>query len=240
MIQEVLTDRPPVATNGKAVATNGKATRRGKLSAHYHALVQRIHALNVAGPSNETVESIGVTSCARGAGVSTVAFNIAVAAARADMGPVLYVDADITKQAGRNLISGVPTLGLADVLADGVNPLDCVVNLPTLNLSIVAGRGTTKHDELTFDPFKTAEILSDYKCHFKLVVVDIPAPTELNGSIYLASQLDSVVLVIESELSDGRDALRTKQQLDDANANLLGVVLNKRRKHVPNWLDRLL
>jgi Mrp family chromosome partitioning ATPase len=233
MIQEVLTERPPVATNGKAI-------RRGKLSAHYHALVQRIQVMNMAAPSNETIETIGVTSCARGAGVSTVAFNIAVAAAHAGMGPVLFVDADITKQADRNLISGSPTLGLADALADEVNPMECIVNMPIANLSIVAGRGKTKHDELAFNPFKTAEILSDYKCQFKLVIVDIPAPTELNGSIYLASQLDSVVLVIESEFSDGRVALRTKQQLDDANANLLGVVLNKRRKHVPNWLNKLL
>ncbi len=118
--------------------------------------------------------------------------------------------------------------------------MDCIVNTPIANLSIVAGRGKAKHDELTFDPFKTAELLSDYKCHFKLVIVDIPAPTELNGSIYLAGKLDGVVLVIESELSDGRTALRTKQQLVDANANLLGVVLNKRRKHVPNWLYNLL
>lgn len=240
MIQEVLTDRPPVATNGKTTATNGKAILRGKLSAHYHALVQRIQATNTLSSANATIETIGVTSCDRGAGVSTVAFNIAVAAARADMGPVLFVDADITKQADRNLISGSPVLGLADALADDVNPLDCIVNMPIANLSIVVGRGKAKHDELTFDPFKTAQILSEYKCHFKLVIVDIPTPTELNGSIYLAGHLDSVVLVIESELSDGRNALRTKQQLDDANANLLGVVLNKRRKHVPNWLNKLL
>jgi Mrp family chromosome partitioning ATPase len=233
MIQEVLTERPPVVTNGKA-------TRRGKLSAHYHALVQRIQATNMASASNETIETIGITSCARGAGVSTVAFNVAVAAARAEMGPVLLVDADVSKQADRHLISTTPSLGLADAMADDVNPMDCVVSTPIENLSVVPGRGKTKHDELSFDPFKAAQVLSDYKCHFKLVIVDIPAPTELNGSIYLAGHLDGVVLVIESELSDGRTALRTKQQLVDANANLLGVVLNKRRKHVPNWLNKLL
>ena len=118
--------------------------------------------------------------------------------------------------------------------------MDCIFNMPIENLSIVAGRGKTKYDELTFDPFKAAQLLNEYKCQFKLLIVDIPAPTELNGSIYLAGQLDGVVLVIESESSDGRTALQTKQQLVEANANLLGVVLNKRRKHVPNWLYKLL
>lgn len=233
MIQEVLTERPRVVTNGKAI-------RRGKLSAHYRALVQRIQAANMAVPANQTIETIGVTSCARGAGVSTVAYNIAVAAAYADMGPVLFVDTDITRQANRNLIPGSPALGLADILADDANPMDCIVNMQIENLSVVAGRGKAKHDELTFDPFKAAAVLDEYKCHFRLVIVDIPAPTELNGSNYLAGKLDGVVLVIESELSDGRAALRTKQQLVEVNANLLGVVLNKRRKHVPNWLYKRL
>jgi protein-tyrosine kinase len=233
MIQEVLTERPPVYTNGTAGA-------RCKLSAHYRALVQRIQAANMAAPTNPTIETIGVTSSARGAGVSTVAFNIAVAVARAELGPVLYVDADITKLANPQLIEETPIYGLADALADTVDPMECISRTPIGNLSIIPGRGKAKHDELILDPFKTADVLNEFKCHFRMVIVDIPAPTELNGSIYLAGKLDGVVLVIESESSDGRVALRTKQQLVDANANLLGVVLNKRRKHVPSWLYNLL
>jgi capsular exopolysaccharide synthesis family protein len=233
MIQEVLTERLPVATNGTAPL-------RGRLSAHYRALVRRIQAANMAAPANETIETIGITSCSSGAGVSTVAFNIAVAAASADMGPILLVDADIAKQANRHVIAELPTLGLADALADSADPMDCVVSTRIENLSVVAGRGRAKHDDLTIDPFKAADLFNEYKCQFKLVIVDVPAPSELNGSIYLAGRLDGVLMVIESELSDARAALRTKQQLVDANANVLGVVLNKRRKHVPNWLYNLL
>src|SRR5215475_10714966 len=119
MIQEMLTERP-------AVATNGGAPLRGKLSAYYRALVQRIRAANLAAPANETIETIGITSCTPGTGVSTVAFNVAVAAAHADMGPVLFVDADIARQLNRHLIPDAPVLGLADALADAADPMDCV------------------------------------------------------------------------------------------------------------------
>jgi protein-tyrosine kinase len=233
MIQEVRSEKRPLVGAGTAA-------RPCKLNAYYRALVQRILAADMAAPLNRTIETIGITSPARGAGVSTVAFNIAVAAARSDIGPVLLVDADVTKQANPNLIPGSPKLGLADALANAVDPIDCTFNTSIENLSIIAGRGQAKHQELNFDPFEAAELLDEFKSNFKLLVVDIPAPTELNGSIYLAGKLDGVLLVIESELSDGRAALRTKQQLIEANANLLGVVLNKRRKDVPNWLDRLL
>jgi Mrp family chromosome partitioning ATPase len=233
MIQEMLSERPPLANNKTAA-------RHGKLSAYYRALVQRIQAANMASPLNRTVETIGVMSPARGAGVSTVAFNIAVSAASADIGPVLWVDSGITNQADHDLIPNLPSFGLADALANAVDPIDCIVNTSIENLSIVAGRGQAKHEELTFDPFEAAELFNEFKHHFKWLIVDIPAPTELNGSIYLAGKLDGVVLVIESESSDGRVALRTKQQLIEANANLLGVVLNKRRNDVPSWLDQLL
>ena len=113
-------------------------------------------------------------------------------------------------------------------------------SIPYGDLSIVSGRGMRPHGVSTIDRDKFSEILNEYKRHFTLLVIDIPAPTELNGSVCLASQLDGVVLVIEAERADGRVALRTKQQLVDANVNLLGVVLNKRRQHVPGWLYRRL
>jgi len=232
MVQGVLTESP-------SVAIRQVRTSCGKLSAHYQALVQCIQATNLAASANQTIETIGITSCARGAGVSTVASNLAISSARADLGPVLLIDADITKQFDRKLISDSPKLGLADALANAVDPMDCIVSTSIENLSIVAGRGKAKFDELTFDPFKAAQLFNEYKGNFKLLIIDIPAPTELNGSVYLAGQLDGVVLVVESESSDSRAALRTKQQLMDASANLLGVVLNKRRKYVPNWLHQL-
>jgi Mrp family chromosome partitioning ATPase len=232
MAQGLLTKRPPVHANGAAL-------RHHKLTGHYSALVHRIQAANRISAANETLGTIGVASCAPGAGASTVAFNLAATAARADSGPVLFVDADVTKQVSRRLVPDPPAFGLADALVGAADPVDCIASAPIENLSIVAGRGNVKH-ELTFDPFKTAELLHEYKCHFKLVIVDIPAPTELNGSVYLAGQLAGVVLVVESGSSNARDAMRTKQQLIEANANVLGVVLNKHRQYVPAWLEKLL
>lgn len=232
MVQEMLAERPVVETNGKAAS--------GKLISHYRALVQHIQAANLSAPANETIETVGIVSCAPGAGVSTIARNIAIAAAGTGIGRVLLIDADVTKPADRHLAVESPALGLADALSEAIDPMDCVIATRIHNLSMVAGRGSAKRDGSDFAPFKAAELVNEYRGVFKLVIVDIPAPSELNGSIYLAGQLDGVILVIESELSDSRQAVRMKQQLVDANANLLGAVLNKRRKHVPGWLDNLL
>lgn len=230
MIQELTTERP-------SVRANGNLPHRSKLSAHYEALVHRIHA---ATSDAMLGQSIGVTSCASRAGVSTVARNIAIAADRAGYGPVLLISADIHNLSEPNAAGELPSAGLADALAGSVEPLDCVTQGPDGEFAIVAGRGIRPHYVSTADRSKFAELLTQYKRHFKLIIVDVPAPTELNDSVGLAGQLDGVLLVIEAERADGRVALKTKQQLVDANANMLGVVLNKRQQHVPGWLYRRL
>lgn len=230
MIKELTAERP-------SVQANGTLPHRSMLSSHYEALVHRIHAANSV---TEFGQSIGITSCAPRAGVSTVALNIALSAERAGYGPVLLIDADIHMLPGPNSTGEIPGAGLADVLAGAVEPLDCVTQAHDGEIAIVSGRGMRPHNVSAVDRGKFAELLTEYKRHFKLIIVDVPAPSDLNDSVGLASQLDGVLLVIEAERAVGRVALKTKQQLDDANAHLLGVVLNKRQQHVPGWLYRRL
>jgi capsular exopolysaccharide synthesis family protein len=184
--------------------------------------------------------AIGVTSCAPRAGVSTVAFNIAVTANRAGYGPVLLIDADINNPPRLNAEGETPQAGLAEALVGAADPLDCVTAAVGAGFSVMAGRGMRPDIVSSIDRTTFGELIAEYKRHFKLIVLDIPAPSDLNDSMGLASQLDGVLLVIEAERADSRVALRTKQQLLDTNANLLGVVLNKRQQHIPGWLYRRL
>jgi capsular exopolysaccharide synthesis family protein len=226
MLQALATEKPNVRVKSSVA-------RRYLLSAHYEALLRQIQY-----KASNTSQAIGVISCAPGAGVSTIALNVAVTAARSDCGPVLFIDADTSKLLAANVLKEKPSLGLADALAGNADPLDCVESSLIENLSIIAGRGTSQQDQSPIESSRFAQLLDDYKQEFNLLVIDIPAATELNGSAYLAGQLDGVVLVLEAERADGRAALQTKQQLIEAGATLLGVVLNKRRHYVPDWLYR--
>ena len=230
MLQELATERPKVRTNGSP-------PRRSHLSAHYDALLQRVLAISA---DTAVGQAIGVTSCAPRAGVSTVAHNLAVTADRSGYGPVLLLDLDIHKSSSLNRRKPATEYGLFDALAGTADPFDCVTPAPRGSFSVVSTRGTNSPDASTIDRGRFAEVLSEYKRNFKLLVVDIPSALDTNNSVCLASQMDGVLLVIEAERADGRVALKTKQQLIDANANLLGVVLNKRRQHVPGWLYRRL
>ena len=52
----------------------------------------------------------------------------------------------------------------------------------------------------------------------------------------MAGLLAGVVLVIEAEQTRFESAQRATRSLQQAQANLLGVILNKRPQHIPEWL----
>jgi hypothetical protein len=45
-----------------------------------------------------------------------------------------------------------------------------------------------------------------------------------------------VILVVESERTRKRTAMWAKEQVEGAGGKLLGVVLNKRKYYIPDWL----
>ena len=71
---------------------------------------------------------------------------------------------------------------------------------------------------------------------YRFIVIDAPAALKDMTALRLAGHVDGVVLVIESGRVRWEVAKQTVDLLKQANANVLGVVLNKRRFYLPNWL----
>jgi Mrp family chromosome partitioning ATPase len=73
-----------------------------------------------------------------------------------------------------------------------------------------------------------------------LVVIDSPALLSSPLAQAMAPTVDGVVLVVEAERTRAAIAQAARDSLKAAGANILGVVLNKRRFHVPKAIyDRL-
>jgi Mrp family chromosome partitioning ATPase len=56
----------------------------------------------------------------------------------------------------------------------------------------------------------------------------------------IAALMDGVVLVVEAEKTRWEVANKVREALVQADANVLGVILNKRRFHIPEWLYKTL
>jgi MinD superfamily P-loop ATPase len=73
---------------------------------------------------------------------------------------------------------------------------------------------------------RISSILSRLKDSFELVIVDAP-PLIISDSFNLASKVDAVILVMVPGETTIEQARAIKEQLDRADARVLGVVLNK-------------
>ena len=74
----------------------------------------------------------------------------------------------------------------------------------------------------------------------ELIILDTPPVLASPLSQALAPTVDGVILVVEADRTRTARALEAKHALQGGGANILGVVLNKRRNYVPKALDRRL
>ncbi len=120
---------------------------------------------------------------------------------------------------------------LASVIATvpGAPPLDVAV------LSTQPGGGGPFLDSDAFDA-----ALAAVRSRYDLIVVDAPSPAESVDSLLLSRAADACVLVIESERTRWQVADNLRARVEKYGGRIVGVVLNKRRYHIPRAIyDRL-
>ena len=225
------TTDPSVTLNAQAVANPAMPMA----SDYYRVLFRQLwpNPKQVLRPA-----TLGVTSCANTEGVSTVTVQLANVAAEFDH-QVLIFDASGTQGSVHMLggMRGKP--GLFDHLNG--EPLEECTQPTKLNNVQVLGTGTSANrSRTTFDAAKIGQVIREIQSSNRLVLVDLPNTKELGTCFSIAAMLEGVVLVVEAERVRNQVVQRTKEQLLQANAALLGVVFNKRRNHVPDWLYKRL
>jgi len=186
-------------------------------------------------------KTLGLTSCESGEGVSTLAVQVAVAAASCGELRILLVDANLLRPAVHRFFDRQPQPGLAEILLGQAKFSESVQPAPVAGLSLLAA-GACRPEGLSrvYDSPRWPELMERLRQDFSLVVFDLPAAARTTAVMRLAGLLDGVLLVVEAERVRWEAAQRFEEMLHRAGAHLLGAVLNKRRRHLPGWLDRRL
>lgn len=177
---------------------------------------------------------LGITSCHEGEGVSSVAAGLAVTLARQeDSGRVLFVNANSVSGRGKALFGIKSAPGAAEIAVGS-------------NGRVVATEQAIDPQGPGARPGSAALVVYEglvpfiRKHDYNFVVFDMPPLSQGRSTVQLASSMDGTILVVEAEKMRWEIAQRAKAVLEEADTNLLGAVLNKRRFHVPRWLYNLL
>jgi protein-tyrosine kinase len=78
------------------------------------------------------------------------------------------------------------------------------------------------------------------KEHFDLVVIDSPPMSSSLAGLIFCRRADGVVLVLEADRTRGPVAEKAKEQIQKYGGNILGVIFNKRKFHIPKGIYKRL
>jgi capsular exopolysaccharide synthesis family protein len=176
--------------------------------------------------SSKKITTLAVTSYSPGEGKSTTSINLGISMAKAGM-KVLYVDADIRKPMPFKYFMSTNLKGLTNYIL-GQAELNEIINKTDIDGFdfITCGIKTNNPVEL-INSDRFSNLIREVRQIYDTVIIDTPPLGSVIDAAIIAAQVDGTIIVIEANAVRCQNALRMKEQLVKANANILGAVLNK-------------
>lgn len=183
------------------------------------------------------LRSFLVTSAHRGEGKSTIASHLALTVARFKGKKSLIVDADL-RRPRLHQVFGVPKEpGLLECLQGKMDPLDVVKDTPVENLKVIPAGSRIASPAHLFEGDILSEIFKKIRFYYDIVIVDSAPVIPVSDPMLISSEVDGVILVLLAGKTPRHVATRARDILLDANANLLGVVVNNLSEVLPYYYD---
>lgn len=189
--------------------------------------------------TGQKAKSILFSSYNHGEGTSTVATNFAESLAQDRKYKILMVDANTRTPGLHKILSpNNPnnSMVFSDLLAQQVATSALPEPSSSSNLSLVPSGSITYHPSQVFDHTQFTNFIDSVTKLFDFVIFDSSPIGKYYDSIILASHVDGVILVTQAEKTPFYELKRAKQMLQDRNIRILGVVLNRRRFHIPQFI----
>jgi capsular exopolysaccharide synthesis family protein len=208
---------------GPALAASLCAFHRSKSSeAEAYRGVRTALYFNIRGQQHKVIQ---VTSPVGSDGKTTLSSNLAISIAQSGM-KTLLIDADLRKPNIHKLFNLENTLGLASVIADGVELDDAVQPSQIENLSVLAsGPPPANPAELLTSP-RFKELLDVIRERYDFVLIDTPPLLAVTDPCVVAPRVDGVLLTLRVTKDARPQAQRARHILGSLKATILGVVVN--------------
>jgi uncharacterized protein involved in exopolysaccharide biosynthesis/Mrp family chromosome partitioning ATPase len=174
---------------------------------------------------------LAVTSCGKGAGVTTVAAGLAACLSETGEGNVLLVDMTKERAAAQHFWKGKSECSLNEALYDG----DRAQVQDNLYVATESTNGEGRPQNV---PLRFAQLVPKLKAgKYDYIIFDMPPISQTSVTALLAPSMDQVVLVLESEKTQRELVQQATALLAQSKASVCAV-LNKTQNHVPTRLHQ--
>lgn len=184
-------------------------------------LLANIRFMSVDAP----IKTIAVTSSVPNEGKTTTA--VALACAIGESGETcLLVENDLRRQSLRSMLRAKPRYGLHALLTGEHDADDVIVGTDLKGVSFLdAERGVPNPEELLMSKSYEA-LLQELAAKYDYVLIDTPPVGAYADGPIVASKVDGTALVLREGYCTKAEASYSVEQLQAANAHILGVVFN--------------
>ncbi|MGI0492059.1 GumC family protein [Alkalinema pantanalense CENA528] len=161
-------------------------------------------------------------------GKTTVAYNLAIAAARSGK-RTLLIEADLRSTSrSQELGISLPTDRLREPLRYYSHISDCIQLVPEVeNLYIIPGVGVQSQAASILESNEIHRLLEDAQGRFDFVVLDTPPLSQCNDALLLEPYTDGLILVTRPGITQQSLLTEAIEQLNESeNLTLLGAVVN--------------
>ena len=175
--------------------------------------------------SSRSIRSLVVSSAAPREGKTMIALHVAQAGAA--MGQkVLLVDANFRTPHLHQCLELSNQPGLANVLAEQLDVLDCIQRSTVPNLSILTAGSLTPNSPRQLASSHMQQVVAQLKTEFDLVIYDTPHLLGLSDTSFLTAYTDGLLLVVGIRKTKRSVLMQVLTGLQIFQLPVVGVVVN--------------
>lgn len=94
------------------------------------------------------------------------------------------------------------------------------------NLSVMVSGAIPSNPSEMLDSDRMSTIISEAKEQFELVLFDLPPVLSVMDAQIMSAKLDGIIVVVRQRKTLKKDLLKTKENLENVKAAILGVIFN--------------
>jgi len=178
--------------------------------------------------AGKELQTIALTSCTPNEGKSTTIANLAVVLTQAGKS-VLLIDCDMRNPTVHKNFNLSNKVGLSSCISMGTALSDAVQKTSIEGLYALTGGVIPPNPSELLGSKQMKNVLQRAKEQYDYVLIDTPPVMPVTDALIVSRFVDGMILVIASAEVKVEMARDVKNQLVNAGANILGVVLNKVR-----------
>lgn len=178
--------------------------------------------------AGKELQTIALTGCTPNEGKSTTIANLAVVLTQAGKS-VLLIDCDMRNPTVHKNFNLSNKVGLSSCISMGTALSDAVQKTSIEGLYALTGGVIPPNPSELLGSEQMKNVLQRAKEQYDYVLIDTPPVMPVTDALIVSRFVDGMILVIASAEVKVEMARDVKNQLVNAGANILGVVLNKVR-----------